>query len=258
MSETLQTSFNDVAAQGKIVLFKNYLEKGNSYYGRFGRKTVNTRTLIARIQARKAGTNELNVQEIAGFLKEEILTALRNGEAVNVMDLGTMFISIKGKYDGSGFVTKDGSKPLQVRFTPSKLTQETIANIRVTDISTADEGMKIRSVIDRFTGGEDGAVSIGKEVLLKGVLLRLSDTDGCGVFFCPVDADDNPVRDKSQWVKGSAITENTSGRLGVYVPEELEEGRSYRMLVRTDYSPKKGKNLGFVREAWSPVVTARK
>ena len=62
MSETLQTSFNDVEAQGKIVLFKNHLGKGNSYYGRFDRKTVSTRTLIARIQARKAGTNELNAQ----------------------------------------------------------------------------------------------------------------------------------------------------------------------------------------------------
>ena len=71
MSETLQTSFNDVEAQGKIVLFKTYLETGHAYYGRFDRKTVNTRTLIARIQARKAGTNELNVQEIAGFLKED-------------------------------------------------------------------------------------------------------------------------------------------------------------------------------------------
>ncbi len=258
MSETLQTSFNDVEAQGKIVLFKNHLGKGNSYYGRFDRKTVSTRTLIARIQARKAGTNELNVQEIAGFLKEEILTALRNGEAVNVMDLGTMFISAKGKYDGSGFVTKDGSKPLQVKFTPSRLTQESVGNIQVTDIRTADEGMRIRSVTDRFTGVEDGAASIGKELLLKGVLLRLSDTDGCGVFFCPVGADDNPATDKSLWVKASVITENTSGRLGVYVPEELEEGRRYRVHVRTDYSPRKGKSLGFVREAWSPVVTARK
>lgn len=258
MSETLQTSFNDVEAQGKIVLFKNYLEKGNSYYGRFNRKTVNTRTLIARIQARKAGTNELNVQEIAGFLKEEILTALRNGEAVNVMDLGTMFIATKGKYNGSSFVTSDGSKPLQVKFTPSRLTQETIGNIRVTEISTADEGMKIHSVTDRFTGAEDSVISLGRELLLKGIRLKLSDSDGCGAFFCPVDADDNPVSDKSQWIKASVITENTSGKLGVYVPEELEEGRNYRMLVRTDYSSGKGKKLGFVREAWSPVVTARK
>ncbi len=258
MSETLQTSFNDVEAQGKIVLFKNYLEKGNAYYGRFDRKTVTTRTLIARIQARKAGTNELNVQEIAGFLKEEILTALRNGEAVNVMDLGTMFISTKGKYNGSSFVTGDGSKPLQVKFTPSRLAQETIENIRVTDISTADEGMKIRSVSDRFTGMEDSVISMGREILLKGILLKLSDTDGCGVFFCPVDADGNPDMNKSSWIKAPVITENTSGRLGVYVPEELEEGRSYCMLVRTDYTRRKGKKLGFVREAWSPVVTARK
>ena len=80
MSETLQTSFSNTEAKGRITLFRNYLDGGNGYYGRFNRNTVTMRTLIARIQARKAGTNELNVQEIAGFLKEEILAALRNGE----------------------------------------------------------------------------------------------------------------------------------------------------------------------------------
>ena len=123
MSETLQTSFSNIEAKGRITLFRNYLDGGNGYYGRFNRNTVTMRTLIARIQARKAGTNELNVQEIAGFLKEEILAALRNGEAVNVMDLGTLFIATRGKYDGSSFVAAGGRPPLQVKFTPSGLTQ---------------------------------------------------------------------------------------------------------------------------------------
>lgn len=259
MSETLQTSFNDVEAQGKIRLFKNYLGKDSAsgYYGRFDRKTVNTRTLIARIQARKAGTNELNVQEVAGFLKEEILTALRNGEAVNVMDLGTLFIAPKGKFNGSSFVTKDGSRPLQVKFTPSRLTQETMENILVTDISTADEGIKILSVTDRFTGLKDSVVSVGREVSIRGKLLKLSNEGVGGVFFCPVDDDGNPVDDSSLWQECSVVTENTSGRLSVYVPGGLEEGHRYRILVRTDFSPRKGKKLGFVREVWSCVVTAQ-
>ena len=125
MSETLQTSFSTTEAKGRITLFRNYFDGGNGYYGRFNRNTVTMRTLIARIQDRKAGTNELNVQEIAGFLKEEILAALRNGEAVNVMDLGTLFIATRGKYDGSSFVAEGGRPPLQVKFTPSGLTQGT-------------------------------------------------------------------------------------------------------------------------------------
>ena len=257
MSETLQTSFNDVEAQGKIVLFKNYLEKGNSFYGRFSRKTVTTRTLIARIQARKAGTNELNVQEIAGFLKEEILTALRNGEAVNVMDLGTMYITTKGTFNGSSFVTKDGSKPLQVKFTPSRLTQDSIANIQVTDISTADVGMKIRSVMDRFTNVENSSISIGKEVCLRGSLLKVAGDDG-GVFLCPVDAEENPVSDRSLWIPCPTITDNTLTRLGFYVPDEAEDGGKYKILVRTTFCNGKGKSLSFVREGLSCAVTARK
>ena len=256
MSETLQTSFNDVEAQGKIVLFKNHLGKGNSYYGRFDRKTVSTRTLIARIQARKAGTNELNVQEIAGFLKEEILAALRNGEAVNVMDLGTMFISARGTSDGGSLVTRDGDSPLKVRFTPSRLVQETVGNIRVTDIRTADEGMSIASVTDRFTGEENGTVSRGKEVTLRGRLLKLGG-EGCGVFLCPLGGDGKPADDEALWLECPVITENSSGRLSFYVPDGAEDGGKYRLLVRTKYSRTKGKPLGFMREAWSCDLTVK-
>ena len=79
MAEALNTNFSDSVKYGKIVLYENHLLNGNDgYYGRFERRTIDTNTLIARIQQRKAGTNELAVQQIAGFLKEEVLR--RSGE----------------------------------------------------------------------------------------------------------------------------------------------------------------------------------
>ena len=144
MSETLQTNFNDVEVKGRVSLFRNHLCIGGEYFGRFERNTVTTRTLIARIQNRKTGTNELNVQQIAGFLKEEILAALRAGEAVNVMDLCTFYIRMKGKFDGTSFVTKDGSAPFKVKFTPSPLVQSTVENIRISDVQFVKSGMAIK------------------------------------------------------------------------------------------------------------------
>ena len=256
MSETLQTSFSNAEAKGRITLFKNYLDDGNGYYGKFNRNTVTTRTLIARIQARKAGTNELNVQEIAGFLKEEILAALRNGEAVNVMDLGTLFIATKGKYDGSSFAAEGGRPPLQVKFTPSGLTQGTVENIRIEDVRLSDAAMRIQSVLDRYTGEENRIVTVGKEVSLKGELLKVGGTDS-GVFLSPVDGDGNASQDRSTWLRCEKLTRNGSRDLCFYIPDSVVPETGYRILVRSQFSRSKTGNLSFVRTAESCVLTAK-
>ena len=257
MSETLQTSFSNTEAKGRITLFRNYFDGGNGYYGRFNRNTVTMRTLIARIQARKAGTNELNVQEIAGFLKEEILAALRNGEAVNIMDLGTLFIATRGTYDGSSFVAAGGRPPLQVKFTPSGLTQGTVDNIRIEDVRLSDTAMRIQSVLDRYTGEENCIMTVGKEVSLKGELLKVGGTDS-GVFLSPVDGNGNASQDRSTWLRCERLTRNGNGELSFYVPDSAVPEAGYRILVRSQFSRSKtGKSLSFVRTAESCVLTAR-
>ena len=72
MSNYINTTFEDSGKSGRITLYANPFGNGAEYYGRFERNTVSSHTLIARIQKHKAGTNELAVQQIAGFIKEEI------------------------------------------------------------------------------------------------------------------------------------------------------------------------------------------
>ncbi len=254
MSEALQTNFNDVEAEGRIMLIKNPLGNGSEYYGRFNRRMVNTRTLIARIQARKAGTNELNVQQIAGFLKEEALAALRNGEAVNVLDLGTFYITPKGKYDGTGFVTEDGSKPLQVKCTPSQLTQNTVENIHITDISYSGRGIKIKSIYNKFTELEDGILTRGKEVRITGEKLKIGGKDS-GIFLCPVDENTEVVSNEEMWTQCTHITANTSSSLEFYIPDVIDTGTKYKILVRTAYMGKDKNDRKNMLKAMSKVVS---
>ncbi|MEE1182190.1 MAG: hypothetical protein UHY90_08050, partial [Treponema sp.] len=78
---TFVTTFSDTNGKGTIKLYPDHLNGDSSYVGRFDRKTVDINTLIARIQEKKAGTNELALQHSAAFIKEEVIEALSKGEA---------------------------------------------------------------------------------------------------------------------------------------------------------------------------------
>ncbi len=233
MSESIVTSFKNSGSNGRIMLYENPFEKGRQYYGRFERNVVNTNVLIARIQNRKAGTNELAVQEIAGFLKEEILQAIRNGEAVNVLDLGTLYIVPNRRFEGTTMENKD-TPTLAVRFQSGSLVRNAVSDIEIKEIKVAESTRFISEITDKFTGRTDGAISKGRFVVLKGKKLKIAG-ENSGLYICPLDAMENPVADESTWIKCEKLAKNTNTCLEFFMPESLEEGEKYKIVIRTQY-----------------------
>ena len=252
MAEKLTTKFLDSEGSGKITLYANRLNERRIFYGKFERNTIDTNTLIARIQKRKAGTNELALQQTAGFLKEEILEALSRGESVNVLDLGTMYLSINGKYNGKTF--DSGEKQLfAAKFTPSQLANSAISKVGIKEISVADNSPVITSVTNVITDKTDGMLTKGKSVHIKGERLKIGGEKG-GVFLCPLNENKEPVQDESSWIPCTVITWNTAKNLEFFLPDELESGAEYKILLRTYYR-KKDEFSKSAREVFSEVVT---
>ena len=253
MAETLTTKFLDSEASGKIKLYANSFKKAGGYFGKFERKTIGTNTLIARIQKHKAGTNELALQQSASFLKEEILEALSRGEAVNVLDLGTLYIAPKGTYDGKSI---DADKnQLLVRFTPSQIAQDSIAKIGIKEIEVVSVSLVISRVTDQFSKSTEGEVSKGRTVLITGDRLKIAGEKG-GVFLCPVDENEKAVTDESQWILCPVITRNTMKNLEFFVPDEAESGERYKILLRTYYSSCKNLSKN-AKECFSEIVVVK-
>lgn len=252
MAEKLTTKFLDSDGSGKITLYANRLSNGSNFYGKFERNTIDTNTLIARIQKRKAGTNELALQQTAGFLKEEILEALSRGESVNVLDLGTMYPSIKGRYNGTTF--DSGEKQLfTAKFTPSQIANSALSKIGIKEISVADTSPVITSVINVITGNADGILNKGKSVHIKGERLKIGGEKG-GIFLCPLNENKEPVQDESVWIPCPIITWNTAKNIEFFLPDELESGAEFKILIRTYYL-KKDEFTKTSREGFSEVVT---
>ncbi|MBQ0050669.1 MAG: DUF4469 domain-containing protein [Treponema sp.] len=251
---TLQTKFEDSEKNGTITLYANPFNNGSKYYGRFDRTTVNTNTLIARIQNKKAGTNELALQQAAGFLKEEILAAIRSGEAVNVMDLGILFITANGKFNGT--VLLPNEKPLlSVKFTPSQLVQSAVENIQIKEVKFSTQAPVIAKITDQFTGSTEGVLSAEKSVLLEGTRLKVSG-EGSGIFLCPLDEDGNIINDKDTWCECSVITRNTQKYLEFYLPNDATPEVPYKILIRT-YNSGNGSSKT-IKESYSSTITIKK
>lgn len=229
---TLNTTFNDTDGNGSITLYVNPFGNGSKYYGKFDRNTITTETLIARIQKRKAGTNELAVQQIAVFLKQEILEALEKGEAVNVMDLGTLYIVPNGKFNGTSF--DSGDKPaLSVKFTPSQLTQSTVEQIQIKNIKIAEISPVITQIKNQFTGNTEFELSAGKSVLIEGQRLKIAG-EKSGIFLCPTDENGKINEDESTFLHCPVITKNTTKNVEFYVPDNAKG--KYRILIKTFYA----------------------
>lgn len=99
----------------------------------------------------------------------------------------------------------------------------------------ADSSPSIYSVTDLFTGLNDGTLTSKKAARIDGGRLKISGSDG-GIFFAECDTDGIYSEDESLWhkVNPESIMRNLSKTLEFFLPESLEIGKSYRIILRTN------------------------
>ena len=253
---------DDNAAKGNVVLYKNMLGKSKGkYLARFVRRTIDDDVIVARIHGRGTGLEDLTVKAIIGHYKKEVLDALRRGESVNLMDLGTLYIRASGSTNSAEAAPSQMS--LEPAFSPSKLTAKAVSSVEISGASLAVTGPRIEEVFDPLTEmsslglaeGETMSLSEGKVAVLRGSRLIVAGESG-GVFFCPLGEDGKPVADRSRYVAVPKISRNKALELEFFIPAGLEKDTPYRILVRSNYmSP--GRSLKEYREALSDPLVIR-
>ena len=250
MSNTTVIDYEDSDGKGTVTLVANPFGKGGKYYARFDHTTVNIDHLIARIQKKEVGTNAIMAKHFASLFKAEILEALARGEAVNVLDLGTLYIKANGTVAGNSPETAV-LEGFQVKFTSSKLVNDAVAKIGVKKIVTADSGPVIGDMTDLYTGKAGNLFTAGKSVRIEGTRIRITGDDG-GIYFAPADGTDDAGGDESQWIKvdDGKIYRNRSKLLEFFLPAGLSPGIPYRIVLRTNST--KGNTL---KKSYSTAVS---
>lgn len=250
--EELKTSFDGKTGNGSVTLYANPFGTGKKYYGKFAKDTVSAENLVARIQEKNPGADEIIINTSISYLKREILTALKEGKAVNVLDLGIIYIAAVGSAeDDSATGMKD--LELSVKFTPSQLLKDNVAKVQISNIVYSNTSPVINRITNWFTGEVSTSLTQGKNVVLEGKRLKLGEVNS-GLYLAPVDSNTVPV-DESRWIDCTSLVRlNTPKKIDFYLPAEAQTGESYRIVVKSDFL-KTGQSRKEPVYTYSDIVT---
>ena len=199
------------------------------------RNTVTIDNLIDSVCQRRPEYKHYQLKQFAADLQEEILASLAAGNAVDLIDLGVLYIAalsaLKNRPADEGDIGE-----LTVRFTPSDMVCRAVKNITIDKVVNIDSSPVISAVAGLGTQEEE-TLEAGKVARLSGSRLKLGGA-GSFVAFVPLDETGTPVSDESAWLKvdGGFVIRNLPKTLEFYVPGTVSPDKSYRIAVRTNYS----------------------
>ena len=219
-----------------VTLHKNqFSEAENSFIGRVTRNTVTLKNLIAEIATKNEGISPYMIEHVANLLSDEMLKACKNGKAVAVLELGTMYITLSGAVTGDN--PSESSIPgFKLNFTPSAHAQKTLSSIKIDKIVIPGSDPIIDKIINTFDQNTERNLNKGKGVRITGNKLKILGEDA-GIWFAPLNEDGNAVKDETLWIPidNATLGCNKPKSVEFYVPDGLTDS-SYRIVLRTRYS----------------------
>ena len=245
------TTFKNADSILSVTLRKNqFSTEQTSFIGRVTRNTVTLENLIASISEKNAGVSPYMIQHVAKLLEDEMLSACQNAKAVDVLGLGTLYITVAGSVSGEN--PGESSIPgFKLNFTPSSRAQEAVDSLKVDKVIIADSNPVIDRIINTFNQNEERNLLKGKAVKITGSKLKIFGEDS-GIWFAPLDSDGNVSKDEETRLKVSSetISGNKPTSLEVYVPDNITEA-DYKIVIRTRF-------CSGCKELKSPVTTISK
>ena len=231
----MSTTFKKADSILSVTLRKNqFSDAENSFVGRVTRNTVTLENMIASISEKNEGVSPYMIQHVADLLGDEMLRSCQNGNAVDVLGLGTMYIAVAGCVTGDN--PGESSIPgFRLGFTPSPKAQETLDSLKVDKVVIADSSPVLDKIVNVFDQNEERRLLVGKGVRITGSRLKVAGKQS-GIWFAPVGSDGAVSKDEGGWtpVAMETVSCNKPKSLEFYVPDGLADG-NYGIVIRTRF-----------------------
>ena len=252
--EEIKTTFNGKDGNGSLVLYANPFDNGKKFYGRFKRDVLSMENLVSRVQQKNPGTDAIIINTGLSYIKREILVALKEGKAVNLMYLGELYIAATGS-TASDSASDIADLSLAVKFSASPILRDSIANVSISNVVFSDTAPVISKIFNWFTGEETTQLTAGKNVILEGKRLKLG-TENSGVYLAPVDEKGMYNDDESTWIDCTSLVRlNTPKKIDFYLPETATIGLHYVIVIKSTYTKGSSKQRSEPVYTYSDVVT---
>ena len=219
-----------------VTLRKNNLSTQESaYIGRVTRNTVTLENLIADITEKNSGVSPYMIQHVANLLGDSMLQACKTGKAVDVLGLGTLYVTVDGGVIGEN-PSESNIPGFKLNFTPSQKAQSVLDTLKVDKVVFSQTQPVINKIINTFDKTENLHLTRGKVVKIIGSKLKIAGADS-GIWFAPQETDGTVTKDEATWitVEAEKISSNLPKSLEFYIPENLSENTTYVLILRTRY-----------------------
>lgn len=218
-----------------VTVHKNHLLDGSSSFARVKRRTIQMNSVIAEILKHNKTIDKATLIHSVILFEDAILDVLKQGFAVDLFGLGTIYLTAQGSMDSLSPLTSDIPQ-ISLGFTPSEKACKAVRNIEVDTASLAETNPIIFQIEDRFTFNINNTITAGKSIKITGRKLKISgDESKVGVFFAEILTDGSYSKDEASWIqiKKSELGTNLPKTLEFYLPESIESGKSYALIIKT-------------------------
>lgn len=232
-----------LAGNVNVTLHKCYLSEHNSNYARVQRNTASMSNVIATALKETSRFKEEDLVAAQMVFKRAVLTLLEQGNAVNVLELGSLYPTARGSISSDNPSLSELPE-LSLSFTPSSEAIEAVQKADVASAILADSSPSISLIEDLFTHQSGEKLTQGKVVRIRGQRLKIAGTkEETGLYFAPLDEDEKIDTSGANWIRldDSGFFKNTASFLEFFLPESLEKGKKYALIIRT--AAGRGKSL---------------
>lgn len=208
-------------------------------YGTIRCKKVSVRSILYEMEKNHSAviSKEL-MYYVAQELSERMMRKLKEGCAVELLDFGTIFPTMKGRIK-KGDTPSIIKKHFDIGFTPSKEAKKVIQNYELGSVYKVDTQHYIEYARDIFDRSHP------KNVLTKDGYVRLSGKalklggDVYGLYAAKIDEkfaenSELPIPDRKYWIKQENIFTNLPSKIEFYL-QNLEAGY-YVFVLETSLS----------------------
>lgn len=249
---------NDNAANAIPINVRANPLKENSVIASVPRNTISMDAVLNEAAGESSGLDKFQISHAAEILKSIFTRQLKTGNAVSLLDMGTLYLVPMGGVKSEN-PSKSDIHGFTARFTPGVKFQKELDGLTAANIQMTQTNPVITAVVNTHTGNADGTLPAMFSARITGRKLKLGGSVN-GLWFAKVSADDRGnkvLAAESEWISvpKNYITRNMPSEIVFDLPRTLEEGATYKIILRTSVSG--GTELKGYVQAMSAAVTVQ-
>ena len=225
-------------------------------YARVKRNTAFIGNIVSKILEHNKVLDRETLLYSAGLFRNAILELLKTGKAVDLLEMGILYIKPNGSIDSTLPGIEDVPE-MTLSFTPSDMALESVKNVTAgADVSMTNEPA-LESLFNIHTKHEGPELSIGYTARIIGRRLKIAGNEmETGIYLAPCADDGIYDNDSSTWTAlgHENIVDNTNTNILFNIPNDIIAGK-YRLILKTAYGSGSRINKSVRTGVYSEVVS---